>query len=122
VCLVQDVPDSNAQGLVELEKGDDRGLAGAWHIWRGLCIRKPRQRLSAGSTWTGWVGVVVVPRAIHEAEQWGESCLTPTPGSLVVKSVGPVTEKLLVQIPELKNMFHVPLSKALNPNCSCKSL
>ena len=49
--------------------------------------------------WMGWRGAF--PRAIHETEQWGESCLTPTAGSLVVKSVGPVTERLLERIPEL---------------------
>jgi hypothetical protein len=48
--------------------------------------------------------------------------------SLAVMSIGPVTERLLVQIPEPttvgnnKKMDNVPLSKVLNPNCSCKSL
>ena len=42
--------------------------------------------------------------------------------SLAVKSVGPVTERSLVWILEpTRGKISVPLSKALNPNCSYKS-
>uniref|UniRef100_A0A8C7IUS9 Milk fat globule EGF and factor V/VIII domain containing b n=1 Tax=Oncorhynchus kisutch TaxID=8019 RepID=A0A8C7IUS9_ONCKI len=44
-------------------------------------------------------------------------------GRLSIKSVGPLTERSLVQIPKpvLDENSDVPLSKALNPCCSCES-
>jgi hypothetical protein len=59
-----------------------------------------------------------------KAIQWLDDVCLGEAGSLVVKHVGLVTERLLVKILEQitwKNRS-VPLSKALNPNCSCKSI
>jgi hypothetical protein len=46
------------------------------------------------------------------------------PGSLEVKSVGTVTERLLIQIPSrlYEKSAEVPLSISLNPNRTFKSL
>lgn len=67
-----------------------------------------KQSRARGSFWTG-------PKYLWSYQ---------VAGSLAVKTVGPVTEKLLVRIPETTRWKSVamPLSKALNSNCSCKSL
>ena len=57
------------------------------------------------------------------SEQVGRGPCAVT-GSLAVKSIGPVTKRLLVRIPEPTRwkICRRALSKALNPNCSCKSV
>jgi hypothetical protein len=58
------------------------------------------------------------------SSSFSSSSLFQCPALCVVKTVGPLTGRSLVRIPELNrwNIFLVSLSKALNPNCSCKSL